>query len=92
MFSTLQAILTVMGGIAPTYLWKTETQLRGPLSHLEWYSSNLGSMDSRNGPIKGVLNKGPAMLPLLRIYETAMSMLDSVCTSVGFASFANHIP
>ena len=47
------------------YLWKTETQLRGPLSHLPRYSSNLGSMDCKKGPMKGSFHEGPTMEPLL---------------------------
>lgn len=46
-----------------TYLWKIETQLRGPLSHFCKYSSNLGLRDSRKGPMKGSLNDGPTMDP-----------------------------
>ncbi|KAH3678056.1 hypothetical protein OGATHE_000711 [Ogataea polymorpha] len=48
-----------------TNLWKIETQDKGPEAHLLWYSSNLGSKDSKNGPITGQnLKRGPAIDPL----------------------------
>ena len=50
-----------------TYLWKTETQLRGPLYHLATYSWNFGFTDWRNGPMKGSFNGGPTMLPLFQM-------------------------
>ena len=36
-----------------TNLWKIDTQLNSPESHFALYSSNLGSKDSKNGPIIG---------------------------------------
>jgi hypothetical protein len=51
----------------PAYLWKTETQLRGPLNHFPWYSSNLGFIDWRKGPMKGIFHDGPTIEPLLEM-------------------------
>jgi hypothetical protein len=48
------------------YLWKTETQLSGPDSHLLRYPSNVGWRESRKDPMTGILNRGPA-IPLLFI-------------------------
>jgi hypothetical protein len=50
-----------------TYLWNTETQLRGPLNHFPWYSSNLGFIDWRKGPMKGIFHDGPTIEPLLEM-------------------------
>jgi hypothetical protein len=44
-------------------LWKTETQLRGPLAHFAMYSSNFGSIDWRKGPMSGVFHAGPTIEP-----------------------------
>src|SRR5690606_37055646 len=49
-----------------THLWKTETQERGPEFHLATYFSQTGLMESRNGPINGILKVGPAMPFLFR--------------------------
>jgi hypothetical protein len=51
----------------PAYLWNTETQLRGPLNHFPWYSSNLGFIDWRKGPMKGIFHDGPTIEPLLEM-------------------------
>lgn len=53
------------------YLWKTETQLRAPESHLAWYFLKSGFTDSRNGPMKGAFHAGPAIEPLRQMYMTA---------------------
>lgn len=51
-------------------MWKTETQLRSPLAHFALYSENLGLTDSRKGPMKGILNRGPTIDPLSHMYLT----------------------
>lgn len=56
------------GGVS--YLWKTETQLRGPEHHFAWYFLKSGLTDSRNGPMKGVLSVGPTIDPLFQMYLT----------------------
>jgi hypothetical protein len=58
-------------------LWKTETQLRGPLAHCLRYSSNLGWSAWTKGPMKGILNIGPAMGPLRQRYMTAECQFSS---------------
>lgn len=55
------------GQLAATYLWKTDTQLSGPLAHLPIYSDHLGSIDWRKGPMKGAFHDGPAIEPLRQI-------------------------
>jgi hypothetical protein len=46
------------------YLWKTETQLRGPDAHFAWYLVKSGLTDSRKGPMKGAFHAGPTIEPL----------------------------
>ncbi len=46
-----------------TYLWKTETQLRGPLAHWARYASNFGCNACIKGPVSGILKQGPGMEP-----------------------------
>lgn len=53
-----------------SYLWKTETQLRGPDSHFAWYLLKSGLTDSRNGPMKGAFHMGPTIEPLFQMYLT----------------------
>lgn len=53
------------------YLWKTETQLRGPDNHFAWYLVKSGFTDSRKGPMKGVFHAGPTIEPLFQRYLTA---------------------
>lgn len=48
-----------------SYLWKTDTQLRGPEAHLAWYLVKSGRTDSRNGPMKGAFHAGPTIEPFL---------------------------
>ena len=52
------------------YLWKTDTQLRGPLAHCARYASNFGWIAWRNGPMSGILKGGPAMEPFRLMYMT----------------------
>jgi hypothetical protein len=59
----------MLGGVA--YLWKTDTQLRGPDSHFSWYFLKSGFTDSRNGPMKGAFHAGPTIEPLVEMYLTA---------------------
>lgn len=53
-----------------TYLWKTDTQLRGPLAHCARYESNLGCSAWMKGPMRGILKVGPAMEPFCLMYMT----------------------
>lgn len=53
-----------------TYLWKTDTQLRGPLAHCSRYPSNFGWSAWMNGPMSGNLKVGPAMEPFRLMYMT----------------------
>lgn len=55
------------------YLWKTETQLNSPLSHLALYSWNLGLTDCKKGPMKGIFHEGPTMEPFCQKYRTAFT-------------------
>lgn len=52
------------------YLWKTDTQLSGPLAHCARYPSNLGCKACINGPMSGILSGGPAIEPFRLIYIT----------------------
>lgn len=52
------------------YLWKTDTQLSGPLAHCARYPSNFGCRACINGPMSGILSGGPAIGPFRLMYIT----------------------